>query len=141
MNTDRFKFRVWSKVNNRYEDDHLKLTQDGYLRVYHDGCKYDPDDEGYAIEQCTGLRDRNGILIFEGDVVRVEDDYGVCNSDERIDTGIGTVEWIDEMWYIAGDVSNGLYELDCTRYIEVIGNIHDDKFHNLAKLVYGKDGE
>jgi hypothetical protein len=57
--------------------------------------------------------------------VRVEDDYGVCNSDERIDTGIGTVEWVDELWYIAGDIRNGLYEIDCTRYIEVIGSIHE----------------
>ena len=123
MNTARFKFRVWNTLINAYEED-------GFLLDVRKGKVAGQNTYIYILEQCTGLKDKNGKLIFEGDVVRVEDDYGVCNSDEHIDTGIGAVEWECEMWYIAGDVNNGLYDIDCTRYIEVIGNIHEMESEN-----------
>ena len=139
MNTDRFKFRVWSKVNNRYEDDHLKLTQDGYLRVFHDGYKYDPEDEGYTIEQCTGLKDRNGKLIYEGDVVRTKE-YGREVGGVNVwDYDTFTVKFDECRFCIDNDSRS--FGLSARSKVEIIGNIHDDKFHNLAKLVYGKDGE
>ena len=123
MENLRFKFRVWDSLDRKYLDAHtVWLSSDGY--AHEADCELSTID--YTIEQCTGLKDKNGKLIYEGDVVRVEDDYGVCNSDKHIDTGIGAVEWECEIWNIAGDVNNGLYEIDCTRYIEVIGNIHED---------------
>lgn len=130
MNNDRLKFRVWENSTKQYLNDEKFLLPSGELGFFIKSMGYPHhrifnNQDVFIIEQCTGVKDKNGILIFEGDVVRVEDDYGVCNRKERIDTGIGTVEWVDGMWYIAGDVSNGLYEIDCTRYIEVIGNIHE----------------
>lgn len=82
------------------------------------------NDGEYHLMQSTGLFDTNGVEIFEGDIVRVTD------GDERTDFsdgGIGTICGLDDlyMWYIDGQVNNGLFDISEQYYIEVIGNIHE----------------
>lgn len=76
-----------------------------------------------TICQCTGLKDKNGKLIWENDIVFVTDDNG-CSG--QIDTGIGGISFLEGLWYIEGRVQNGLYDIDKCFLIEVIGNTFDN---------------
>jgi uncharacterized phage protein (TIGR01671 family) len=75
---DRFKFRVWDKVFNHYWTDEEIKENAAWLLF--------PDNDNIndvEIEQCTGLRDNNGKLVFEGDVVFVNGEkWRVIWSDE-----------------------------------------------------------
>lgn len=113
MNKDRFNFRIWDNRRKRYmgHSPCVELIDETISHLY-------LDEEDKVIEQCTGVRDKNGNLVFEGDILHfhIELDDGEI-IDEDID-----VSWFDEdtkfdMWQSA----------DCVpEFAEIIGNIHEE---------------
>lgn len=149
MSNDSFKFRVWNKLGKYYEpEQYLKLTQDGYLRLYHDSIKFPlfGTESEHIVERCTGLKDVNGKLIFEGDVVNMyipcEDNYRKCVVQYVIDEG--TAQWLAvylegrRYHMLLGIVYDITAEYLDGSYCTVIGNIHDDQFREVTKMV-GKE--
>ena len=112
MNRDRFKFRIWRERLKRYVEQTPCPGLDGIISDLH------TIEENDIIEQSTGVRDKNGNLVFEGDILHfhIECDDGLI-IDEDID-----VSWFDEdskydMWQTADCVSE---------FAEIIGNIHEE---------------
>lgn len=116
--TDRFKFRVWNKSTEYYEDDGSLLNcRTGKIAGFF-------SEYPYIVEQCTGLKDKNGKLIFEGDVVKTKD-FGK-DIDNRInvnDYDTFVVKFHECGFYIENDSRR--FPMSCRPKLEIIGNIHE----------------
>ena len=81
----------------------------------------DPETVG----QYTGLKDKNGKRIFEGDIVQWKD--------ENFNNYTSVVEWCGEKWnYPAFDLAKHAYECNGLQYVhadcilDVIGPLYDN---------------
>ena len=69
-----------------------------------------------TVGQYTGLTDKNGKKIFEGDIINIEYPDTIIHN--------AFVNYIGASFY--GDNDFDLWELDTYVSLEVIGNIHDN---------------
>lgn len=117
---DRFKLRAWDTEEDRYaSDDDICYDTGGTCDSVYD--LLNADDQFYIYEQCTGLKDKNGKLIYEGDIVRAIYSDGI--------TEFGLPIYHNRQ----GGFSVGFYNSDAgwldedfVGKVEVIGNIHEN---------------
>ena len=116
----------------------------GELAVIVEGCEWDNSNEWFnlgkrakvlpeTVGQFTGLTDKNGKKIFDGDIVRADDyifsvKYGQCGGVENAET-YGYMEFyleaVSERTKLCAKY--GLRDAICYfTNIRVIGNIHDN---------------
>ena len=100
-----------------------KLSNRHCIKSIKNGLDYEVIPE--TIGQLTGLNDKYGVKIFEGDIL-LSESWG-SNARSKRKTHI--VEWGREKWLAAG--YNGEMKvkpsLDTKSDWQVIGNIHDNK--------------
>ena len=121
------KFRAWDKENDRMiypstEGVCFELDDDG-INILDVSGDYPEDHTFPAIDsflmQSTGLKDKNGVEIFEGDVLT--SNVQPCKMVNPIKDGYGVVRF-----------ENGMFKLGAISLVtfiskmEVIGNIYEN---------------
>lgn len=140
------KFRAWDRQTKKMSDNFVlfgEFTLMGAVHAWQDeeaaiaGLKWDMTDKhdsltrlnDLEIMQYTGLKDKNGKEIYEGDILKVEAPYEGEDNTKNVE-----VKWHDEGGYIL-EWSNGFSggDADLTLYgwakledyqFEIIGNIY-----------------
>ena len=124
---DRFKFRVWDNAEKKYNGFSFHLARSGKLdRLSVDGGLIETDEERFVIEQCTGLRDKNRTLIYEGDIVLINKRW------KKVYwfNGAFFCDDIREYEFNGKDPAALHYWLANGYDIEIIGNIHEENRTN-----------
>ena len=122
------KFRAWHKEKKymKYDDIYPDGKRDwaGWEQSF--DCMIHVMQMDFELMQFTGLKDKNGKEIYEGDII----EYAVQDDGGGWDVCRGSVEFTDcafQVRLVDGCDFNGLYEFLCDwDKCEVIGNIHEN---------------
>lgn len=111
-----FKAKRWSD-GKWIVGDLLQFQDNTVIHWYSEGCRVSDDVDPSTVCQYTGLTDKNGRKIFEGDIVDCKTTLYFMHEFE-VSFDQETASWI---------IKNPLnkYKMDSSFDYRVVGNIHD----------------
>ena len=118
------KFKVWDKENKKFITSvqgkaHIGIDLNGNVYNLQDGSG---GKERYELIEFTGLKDKNGKEIYEGDIIQCDHEkIGVIEYDDYYEGG-------GRFWptWKDGDCCDICLDKKRWYYFEIIGNIYED---------------
>lgn len=132
MNADIQKYRVWNEYTSMYDSSFI-VDQDGEVYRMIDCCENGYDiihySENVVVERCSGLRDKNGNLIYENDVLKQEFNDGGTILKEVYYNSVMCRWYLRTPYPNLHSIEYMVWELNMSiaNKIEIIGNIHNQE--------------
>jgi uncharacterized phage protein (TIGR01671 family) len=120
----QLKFRVWDKIQERFTrcdegyQGHYVLSLKGEFHNLQNGS----GGKEYVVQQWTGLVGKNGVEIYEGDIVK-------ATSDQYTNENFVGKVIFDEGCFLTWINKNDIRGIWGEDDIEVIGNIFENSEH------------
>ena len=124
---NRLRYRIWWKSKQKYIDDRMFVSPTG--RKLWNGMTipvFPPEDDDFVVEFCTGISDKNGNPICDGDIIHdLGDIEPVCGFPLVVRWSDRTAGFYLDHQKIGMRAHLGRLDSADSHNYEIVGNIHE----------------